>query len=289
MMNKRPVHAPAFTLIELLVVISIIALLVGILLPALGAARKSAQRAKSLSNVRQIAIASVSYSSDNQEYYVKYTDNLTNAPNSTGTGLLPNQKIGVADKWWWASKFVLDGYLPGIESYVCPSMEMSGKIGARDVNQFYDADVNIVNGPRFFWWNRVHYGFNAYFLNTRLGYPGAPDRSKADQSARESEVRNGSDTIMLLDSIYERDIVEGPRIWGMGYVFPSWDEPKFQVGHADARHQSSINVAYTDGHGDNVQVQDPENPFHEDELTDTRNTGPRAAWGDPDNNKWDLK
>ena len=60
----------AFTLIELLVVIAVIAVLLGILLPALGGARRQGIAIKCLSQVRQLELAHQGYINDNREYFI---------------------------------------------------------------------------------------------------------------------------------------------------------------------------------------------------------------------------
>lgn len=75
-----------FTLVELLVVISIIALLIAILLPSLGAARKSAMQIQCLSQHRQIGIAVMCYSSDHDQVLPPMQAKKVNV--ITGTGLV---------------------------------------------------------------------------------------------------------------------------------------------------------------------------------------------------------
>jgi prepilin-type N-terminal cleavage/methylation domain-containing protein/prepilin-type processing-associated H-X9-DG protein len=243
-----------FTLIELLVVISIIALLMGVLLPAFGRARELARRTVCMANVRRLAV-SIRLYIDNWDDRLP-PDRLRKATQFIEVGPYKRYR----PRWIWylneGMGYVINPYEYETEADFNAALEMDNDYYMCPSLKHYEYARNIRNGA---------YGYNYQYLgNTR---PNPEGTGPANYPVWFSRIKSPAQTVVFCDS-RGCNIPHGEHAYCV-------DPPKMAVSKgardfapknaslgplkyspADARHRGVVNVAFLDGHAEAMTYEE---------------------------------
>lgn len=246
-----------FTLIELLVVIAVIAVLFGILVPALRAARQQAKAVACGSNIKQLSSALTVYDQDNGTFPHGFNDALPLVMTEPPGGY-PGVHTHDLQGWWW---FHFLGGIPG-ENFDEGTISWCPSRSVKDPG----LKKNILCG---------NYGVNQAICKDALGFT---DSEFVGRPLGLNQIRHSAQTLLIADGGYSliswrgasnapSPFFDNPMREGAFYV-PGLCvnnqrllEGSISLGckrdAIDGRHPNkSINVGFADGHISRVKADD---------------------------------